>query len=437
MSEAQNSSLADRLVQAALQRGAQAAQASLNRSETSDVSFENNHLKYSETAQRTEINLKVIVDGKAGSSSTTDPADIDGLVSRALAAAAFGSPVLFELPGPQPACDVKTVDPALAALTRPEMVAMGSEVLETVNEFNPEIQFGVGFRRRLQHVEFANSAGAGYADDFTHYQIGAEGMLVRENDIFNPYVFRFSLARNLDTNQLAQQVLERFRLAERSASIPSGLYPVIFTPEGLNAILLTLMLALNGKNAALGQSPLAGKLGQQIADPRFTLVDNPLIDFARNSARYDGEGVPKQITPLIENGVLKNFLYDLDSAARAGAKSTGSGPGPSPSNWIVTPGSTSLEAMLGGTRQGLLVHDFLGLGQGNPISGEFSVNVQEGYKIEDGQLVGRVKDVMLSGNVYDLLQRILYIGDRPEWMDNFVAGYLPHIQFDALSVTAR
>ena len=104
-------------ISTALQRGAQDAQASLSLSETTDVSFKNNKLKSTQSAQRTEIQLKVIVDGKAGSSSSTDPADADGLVQRALESAQFGSPVTYQLPDLQPAQEVKLYDPALLALT--------------------------------------------------------------------------------------------------------------------------------------------------------------------------------------------------------------------------------------------------------------------------------------------------------------------------------
>jgi PmbA protein len=94
--------------------------------------------------------------------------------------------------------------------------------------------------------------------------------------------------------------------------------------------------------------------------------------------------------------------------------------------------------MVKSIKEGLLVLDVMGLGQGNPISGEFSVNVQLGYKIEDGEVIGRVKDVMLAGNVYDALNDIVAIGDKAEWLSAFGGSYLiPPIQIGSLSVVAR
>jgi PmbA protein len=201
---------------------------------------------------------------------------------------------------------------------------------------------------------------------------------------------------------------------------------------------LTLVLGLNGKNVLFGASPLAGKLGERIADQRFSLADNPLIDYASSSSKYDGEGIPHQVTPLIENGVVRNFLYDLDTAGRAGTKTTGHGIGCNPTNLLFKEGDTSYEEMVRSIKQGLLVLNVMGLGQGNPISGEFSVNIQLGYKIEDGEIVGRVKDVMLAGNVYDALNDIVAIGDKAEWLSVFGGSHLvPPIQIGSLSVVAR
>jgi PmbA protein len=86
------------------------------------------------------------------------------------------------------------------------------------------------------------------------------------------------------------------------------------------------------------------------------------------------------------------------------------------------------------------VQDYLGLGQGNPINGEFSANVFLGYKIEDGEIVGRVKDVMLAGNVYDALRNVEAISRDRDWVSGPFAwfpGLFPYIQVGGLSVTAK
>jgi PmbA protein len=138
--------------------------------------------------------------------------------------------------------------------------------------------------------------------------------------------------------------------------------------------------------------------------------------------------------------VLRNFIYDLDTAGRAGVKPTGHGSSRSLTNLVIDPGKTPYETMIQNTKKGLLVHEFLGLGQGNPINGEFSVNVFLGYKIENGKLVGRVKDVMLAGNAFEALKNIVAISKEREWVSGpwaWVTGLMPYVQVGKLSVTAK
>jgi PmbA protein len=228
-------------------------------------------------------------------------------------------------------------------------------------------------------------------------------------------------------------------MAERIAAVQSGGCRSS-SHGGLVALLLSLGMALDGKQVLLGASPLGSKLGQDITDPRFNLVDDPLLDFGPQTSAFDDEGVPRKVTPLVENGVLRNFIYDLDTAGRAGAQPTGHGVFRNYTNLVVSPGEVAFEEMLKGVKQGLLVHDYLGLGQGNPMNGEFSVNLALGYKIENGEVVGRVKDVMLAGNAFQALKQITAISRERQWLGgpySYFNGLFPYIQVDKLSVVAR
>ncbi len=437
--------LVEQLVELGMQgkpgmRRAQGVQASLRSSETIEVRFENSKLKSSQTAQRTEIDVRVILDGKVGTSSTTDPGDADGVVQRALEAAQFGSPAHYTFPAPQPAAAVKVYDEALLPLTHEALVASGQAVIDCFKAYNPEILAEVRQRKRMVRREFANSSGARFSEDSTGLSVLVGGELVRGQEILFVYDGQSRKDHTVDPLDIAGRAIELFRLAERSATISSGDTPVIFTPAGSAVLLLTLLMGLDGKNVLLGESPLKEKIGERVASEQLTLVDHPLVDFADGSGSYDGEGVPHQVTPLIEKGVLRGFLYDLDTAGRAGTRSTGNGPGCWPTNWLVQPGDTPYADIIRGTKSGLLVEDVMGLGQGNPISGEFSVNVQLGYKIENGEIVGRVKDVMLAGNVYDALKDITSVSSEQRWLSGdmgFISACLPYVQVGRLSVVGK
>jgi PmbA protein len=426
--------IVNRLIEKAMTR-AQAAQASLGRSESESISFENDKLKSAESSQSTSMSVKVVVNGKIGSSHTTDMHDIDGVVERALEAAEFGSPAHFDFPGPQKGPDVKVYDDAVQAVKKGEMVRIGEEMMGLVKDYNIDILVSAGVNKGVGTTEFANSAGIAYTTQSTSFGVGVEGQLIRGTDILWAGHGLGLKKREIDHREMARKSVALFRMAENIAPVRSGQMPVIFAPEGMRVLLLALSLGVDGKNVFLGSSPLAGKLGEKIADERFSITDNPLIDYAGGSSTYDGEGVPHQATPLIENGVLRNFLYDLDTAGRAGAKTTGNGVGCSPTNLVVKEGTTSYEDMVKQTKEGLLVHSVLGLGQGNPISGEFSVNLHVAYKIENGEVLGRVKDVMLAGNTYTALKNIMAIGDTAEWAGGTLLT--PPIQISNLSVVAR
>jgi len=429
----------DQIIQKAMQK-AQAAQVSMNTQETSEINFENNHLKSAESSQRTDIRLKVILDGKVGMSTTTDPRDVDGVVNKALAAAQFGSPIHYALPTLQPAAPVKTYDPALLPLTKQEMIHMGQSMLDMIRSYNPEIVAGAGVSKTIQTTQFANSAGAAYSDEHTNFSAGAGGQLTRGTDILFAGESIGQKKRQLDFEDIASRAIEYFRMAERTASVQTGEMPVIFTPSGLIALLLSLGMALDGKQVLLGASPLGDKTGQLIADPRFTLVDNPLEDYASQTSAFDDEGVIRKVTPLVENGLLRNFIYDLDTAGRAGVQPTGHGTYRRYTNLILSPGDVSFNEMMKSVRQGLLVHDYLGLGQGNPINGDFSVNLALGYKIENGEIVGRVKDVMLAGNAFQALKQIMAISQERQWLGgpfSWFSGLFPYIHVDKLSVVAK
>jgi PmbA protein len=423
-----------RLIENAM-RKAQGVQASLGQTESTKVSFENDKLKSVKSSQNTGMSVKVIVDGRIGSSHTTDIDDVDGVVVRALEAAEFGSPAHFEFPGPQEGPGVLVYDDDVLPMTKEAMVEIGEEMMTLVKEYNPDILVSAGVDKSVSKGWFANSSGEEYTTKTTSFGVGVHGQWVRGTDILLAgHDFGWK-KREIDHSKIAKRAIELFKMAESIAPIRSGDMPIIFTPQGVNVLLLALSLGLDGKNVFLGSSPLAGKLGEKIADERFFVTDNPLLDYANSSGKYDEEGIPHQVTPLIEGGVVKNFLYDLDTAGRAGAKTTGNGVGCKPTNLVVKEGNASYKEMIRNTKEGLLVHNVLGLGQGNPISGEFSVNVHLGYKIENGEVVGRVKDVMLAGNTYEALKNIAAIGDEAEWAGGSLLT--PPIKVSRLSVVGK
>jgi PmbA protein len=110
-------------------------------------------------------------------------------------------------------------------------------------------------------------------------------------------------------------------------------------------------------------------------------------------------------------------------------------PSPAPTNLIFGAGATPLAEMLAGIDEGLLVENVLGLGQGNIISGAFSNPLALGFKIEKGEIVGRVKDVSLAGNVYDVLKNVAAVSQETEWV--YTNLNLPNVLLSEMNVVAK
>jgi len=242
---------------------------------------------------------------------------------------------------------------------------------------------------------------------------------------------------------LADTVIQQLELAKHTASVSTGQLPVIFTPRGVRSAFFTpLVLAFNGRMVVQGASPLVGKEESQLFDQRLSVWDDATIDYRPASRPCDDEGVPSQRTALIEKGIVANFLYDLQTAALAGAHSTGNGsrarggmPTPSASALIIGDGETTLQEMIRDMKEGLVIEQLIGAEQGNVLGGEFSGNILLGYKVERGEIVGRVKDTMVSGNIYHALKELNAIGQESKWVGGTIRT--PALYCSSLAVASK
>jgi PmbA protein len=218
----------------------------------------------------------------------------------------------------------------------------------------------------------------------------------------------------------------------------AGRRAVVFEPWVAVEFLEVLSGLLSAEEVQSGRSLLAGRLGRTIASPLVTLRDDPRRLGGPASARFDDEGVPTRDKALVEGGVLRALLHDSATASREGAASNGCGyrdgwsglPGPDPSNFFLAPGLMSRDALIGGTKDGLLVLEVLGTHMVDPVSGEFSVGVS-GLEIEKGALARPFKGAMIAGGLLDLLARVDAVADDLVFHGSFGS---PTIRVSALDV---
>lgn len=421
------------------------------RSTALPVSFRAGELESVKAVNAAGRAVRVIKEGKQGFSTTTDMADDTVVVQSALASAQFGDPAPFSFPSDRPRQTVLCLDDDLERLDEIELVQMGEQVVDRISSAYPDLQVDVFIDKEIQNVCLVNTDDLKLDERRTSLALGIEVTRAVEGDILTVSDQASSRSRaGVDGMALADGIVERVRLSEGTASVESKAMPVVFSPRGAPVLLLPLMLGLNGRNVYLGSSPLGDKLGQQVLDSRITLVDDGRIDFAARSSSFDDEGVPTSTKELVAAGVVRQFLYDLRTAAQAGSHPTGNGfkaglfggggfrnpPGVAPTTWRVAPGERNLQQILENLEEALLVEQVIGLGQGNVIAGEFSNNVSVGYLVRRGEIVGRVKNTMIAGNVYDVLRnRLIALSNQPEWVYGLL--YVPAIAVDGISVASQ
>lgn len=412
-------------------------------SEETQVRFEANRLKQLQTNQTTSVALRIIKDGRIGYATTTGTGDIQELVRNAVETAEFGAVARFQLPDTKDYPEVNIYDPAVESVSIKEMIGLGEEMIAAVTGHTPGIMCEAGASRGVISVRILNSRGgqAEYRKSF--FSLDIEGNLIEETDMLFVGESESSCHPLADPQKVTDLVLRQLDLAKNRAKAPTRQLPVVFTPNGVgSALILPLMSALNGKIVLEGASPVGNKVGRTVFDKTFSLHDDPMVGYRPGSRPCDDEGVPSQRTPLIEKGVVKGFIYDLQTAALASTQSTGNGsrnrgglPAPGPSAFIVKPGKTTFDEMVADIKEGLVVEQLMGAEQGNILGGDFSGNVLLGYKVENGTIVGRVKDTMVSGNIYSVLKDMAAIGSETKWVSGFLQT--PPIYCKGLSVSSK
>ncbi len=394
------------------------------------------------------IALRVIVNGRLGFATSTDLSDPSELIAAALDSAKFGEPAEFSFAADTTPVQADVYDEGTAAVPEERLIELGEKAIAAITRVDPSADVGVSITREVETVTILNTNGLELTEQRTTISGGIELSKAQTGDIF--MLFDGTQARyfsEFDMDRLVDRLIRYLEYGKEIVTVKSGTMPVVFTPNGTLALLLPLMMGFNGKSVYMGTSPLKGRVGEKAFDARFSLTDDGTIPHGPHSSGFDDEGTATMRTPLAEEGVIAGFIYDRRTAALAGVEPTGNGyksglfggggfrtpPGPGASNVIVSPGDIPEEELISGIEHGLLVESVLGLGQGNLASGEFSNNVAVAFKIENGKIVGRVKNTMIAGNSYELLKDHL-IGLGKE--TRFVHGTLstPMIAVDNVNV---
>ena len=332
-----------------------------------------------------------------------------------------------------PVLDLRTVRPPVNFLItcRPGDVALERKISLVRNADNVARSFDsrikqvvVIYRDSLQRIQVSTSEGSFSEDDRIYSSLIIQVVAAQESVIQTASesiggLTGFELFENNDIAALCLKAAERAVMMLAARKAPGGRMPaVISSHAGGTMIHEAIGHGLEADLSQQGLSVFSKKVGSTVASNLITVVDDATLPGKRGSFRFDDEGTPSQRTVLVENGVLKNYLYDKLSAMKDGTHSTGNGrresyqhrPIPRMTNTFITEGSTPAEDILRGTEKGLLVEK-MGGGQVNTVTGDFVFDVQEGYLIEKGKKGAPVRGATLTGNGPQILQIIDMVGN--------------------------
>ncbi|HPT83573.1 MAG TPA: TldD/PmbA family protein [Limnochordia bacterium] len=223
--------------------------------------------------------------------------------------------------------------------------------------------------------------------------------------------------------QMAQEAVQEAISLLGASTVASGEYRILLRRDVARDLLATFASVFSAESVQKGLSLLQGKLGQSIASPLVTLVDDPLLEDGAASAPFDGEGVASRRTQVVEAGQLKTYLHNLKTAKKDGVESTGNASRPSfkspvgiaPTNLFIQPGQVPYGDLVQALGDGLIIINVQGTHSGaNPVSGDFSLGAY-GYLVEGGRIVRPVEQITIAGNFFKLLEKVEVVGSDLEF----------------------
>lgn len=425
--------LAEQLLHLAAQAGAEAAEVFQSSALSRPVFFEANRLKQLESSQVEGMALRLWMDNRPGLAVAYGPVEPQALVERAIALSHLNDPETIELTD-----NLQITYPDQGSSVPVEqLVDWGQAAIAAVRDVYPEILCTAELECDVEATRIVNSQGLDCRHTDTTLSCYLSAEWVRGDDFLSVSDGQ-SERQSLDPAALAQQVLQRIDWAKENVASPHGRVPVLFTSKAADMLWGTVQAALSGKRVIERSSPWSDRLGEPVTASSLTLSQDP--EAGPFSCPFDDEGTPTQRLMFIQNGVLQLFYTDRTIGRVLGGGSTGNGfrpglgsyPTPSLFNCLIQPGAKSLDELIASLDEGLIVDQMLGGGAG--ISGDFSINVDLGYRVSQGEVVGRVKDTMVAGNVYTALKNLVELGGDADWNGSC---YTPSLIVEGLSTTGR
>jgi TldD protein len=435
--------LLEELIQTALRRGASFADIRAGQETHTSISAEDGRIHDLSISTYRGASVRVLVGGAWGFGTTASlaRADLQQCLEEALAMAAAGAGSLAE---PARVAEAEPIEAESrlpfrlhpADISLAERAATVAAFEERARKHHPAIvNTRVGYGDGAGSVELVNSFGTYVRWEKLGCELYVFVTAADETTRQQAYEARslpagWEVVADLDVDAFAGGVAQRAVDLLSAVQAPAGTTTVILDPE-IAGLITHEAFGHNceADHVWAGESIVASKEGQQVASPLVTIVDDPTLSLHNGTFAYDDEGVPARRHVLVQEGVLTEYLHNLETAAYFGVPPNGAGraggivgpPLPRMSNTFIAPGEDQLEALIADVRRGLLLRYARG-GYVDTTRGHFSFEVETGYEIENGKLGRQVRNCQLTGYTLETLARVRGVSREFEIQDSGGCG---------------
>ena len=393
-----------------------------------------------EQSHERRLGLRVIIDHRTAVSSTADlsPPSLERLVDETCARARLtAADPLAGLPargtGVVSIPDLDLCDTAYGEPPAEEKIRLALAAEASALACDPRItnSEGAEFDHGLTEIVYADTNGVVGGYRSSSFSLSVVAIASRDGAMQRDYWYSSRRKfRLLDPPEVIGKIAAQRALARLGArKIATQEAPVVFDPQMAARLIGTLAGAVSGYALYKGASFLADALGQAIASPLVTVVDDGTIPMGLGSKPFDGEGLPTRRTTVVDRGVLASYLLDTYSAKKLGLSATGNAargvgdtPSVSPTNLYLAAGPSSPQEIIASVPRGLYVTDLIGFGV-NTVTGDYSQGAS-GVWIENGELAYPVEEITIAGNLKDIFRQIDMVGNDLEFRSRISAPTL-------------
>jgi PmbA protein len=392
-----------------------------------DFSIEKNIVNFASSSTEFGMGVRVIKDKRLGFGYCTEIANAEKAISNAINTTKLRSPQDLEFISKAPTQEIpSTFDRNILELSIEDGLEYTKRLISGCKEMDPRIIItggGVGYGGGS--IGLVTSTGV----EIEHRSTGIAGgvsTILKDKSVSTGFEYAHSRQNDIDYAKLGKTATELALSGQNPTQVEPGDYKVMFTPEAISELIeFTIIPALYGEQAKKGETFYSNKIGEQVAAEFMNICDDGTLENGINTAPWDDEGEETKTTVLVEDGCLKGYLFDRSSAAEFNEKSTGNAmrtsgmsggrsykaePKTKVQNFTITSPGKPRDDLISEVENGLIIYELLGAHTANQASGNFSVNSPMLFKIKDGAIESAGKQVMISGNMNQMMNKIVALG---------------------------